>query len=104
MQRELNPPRESVVDMALLMEEYLKRHEDYWITGDQVMDLHRLKSKLAEKERTLDDAISRVRLQGTFLTLTPPQKAALREEAVGLACMCMMVLEVCQLLDSSIEL
>jgi len=103
MQRELQVPREEVVDLALLLEVALQEGGDDWYTGDQVMDLHRLKARLGEQEKALDQALSRVRLQGTALVLTAPQKRDLRREAVALVAVCMNILQATCLLDPASE-
>jgi hypothetical protein len=104
MQRELHVPREPIVDLAILLEEALQEGEEGWYSGDQVMDLHRLKARLKGQEALLDKALARVQLQGTALVLTGPQKMALRREVVGLVNVCMNILQNCQLLDPELEL
>jgi len=99
MEQELVPPRESVIDFALLLERSLQEEDEWW-SGDQVMDLHRLKRELKEQEERLDQALERVRLQGTYLVLTGPQRRAVRSEAVGLVGTCLHILEVCGLLEA----
>lgn len=99
MTTEMVPPREAVVDLALLLEKHLQEAGESAWTGDQVMDLHRLKKELKEREEALDQALGRVHLQGVYLTMTRPQKAALRESAVALAGLCMHILDVTGLLD-----
>jgi hypothetical protein len=104
MQRELHVPRESIVDLAILLEEALQTEEEGWYTGDQVMDLHRLKGRLREQEALLDEALARVRLQGTALTMTGPQKQALRRESIALVNVCLNILQATQLLDPELDL
>lgn len=104
MQRELHPPREQIVDLAILLEEALQEDEEGWYSGDQVMDLHRLKLRLKEQEALLDEALARVRLQGTALVLTEPQKKALRKEAIALVNVCMNILQASQLLDPELDI
>lgn len=98
MEPEMVPPRGTVIDLALLLERHLPE-EGAWRTGDQVMDLHHLKRALKVQEERLDEALARVRLQGLYLTLTPPQRNAVRDEAVALAAVCLQLLDVCGLLD-----
>ncbi len=104
MQRELPVPRETVVDLALLLEAALQEGEEGWYSGDQVMDLHRLKGRLKEQEALLDEALARVVLQGTGLVLTTPQKKALKKETLGLVNVCMNLLQISQLLDPELDL
>lgn len=103
MHQELTPPRESVVDLALLLEMHLQEREEDWRSDDQVMDLFHLKRELKDQEERLDEALSRVRLQGTYLVMTRPQMQALRKEAVALAGVCMDILGVTGLLDAERE-
>ncbi len=104
MTPEMVPPREAVVDLALLLEKHLQEAGDVPRTDDQVMDLHLLKKELREREEALDRALERVHLQGVYLSMTRPQKAALRNSAVALAAACMHVLEVTGLLDPEKEI
>jgi hypothetical protein len=104
MQDDLQLPREEVIDLAILLEEALITNEDVWYTGDQVMDLHHLKNRLKEQEQALDNVLSRIRLQGTGLVLTGPQKRELRKEALGVVAVCMNILQATQLLDPELEL
>ena len=99
MTLEMALPRGEVIDLALLLEKHLQEAGDVLRTDDQVMDLHRLKKELKEREEALDQALERIHLQGVYLSLTRPQKTALRESAVALAGMCMHVLDVTGLLD-----
>ncbi len=87
-----------------MLEEALQEGEEGWYSGDQVMDLHRLKQRLKEQEALLDGVLARVRLQGTALVLTTPQKKDLRREAVGLVNVCMNILQASQLLDPEMDL
>lgn len=104
MHEDLRLPREEVIDLAILLEEALLADGEEWYTGDQVMDLHHLKARLKEQEAALDDALGRVRLQGTGLVLTGPQKRNLRKETLGLVAVCMSILQATQLLDPELEL
>ena len=103
MTSEMMPPREAIVDLALLLEKHLQEAGEAIRTDDQVMDLHRLKKELKEREEALDRALGRVHLQGVYLNMTRPQKAALRESAISLAGMCMHILDVAGLLDPEME-
>ncbi len=104
MHRELQPPRESIVDLALLMEEQLTKEGVEWSSGDGVMDLFHLKRILKEQEERLDQVLRKIQLQGLDVSMTTPQRRALRREAVALASVCMQILDVCGILDSSKEL
>ncbi len=97
------PPRGTVIDLALLLERHLQDNEAVRRTDDQVMDLHLLKKELKESEERLDEALGRIRLQGVYLTMTRPQKAALRESAIALAGTCMHILDIAGLLDPEKE-
>ena len=98
------PPRGTVIDLALLLEKHLQDAGTVHWTDDQVMDLHLLKKELKEREEHLDEALGRIRLQGVYLTMTKPQKAALRESAIALAGTCMHILDVTGLLDPEKEI
>jgi hypothetical protein len=100
--QELRPPRESIVDLALLLENNLIENEE-WFSGDQVMDLHLLKARLKECEERLDGTLARVPLQGTAVMLTSPLKKDLRRDIVKLVEVCMNILQVTQLLDPEFE-
>ena len=99
MQQEIHPPRESIVDLALLLEEHLRREGEDWYTGDQVMDIHALKKRLKEEHGALESSLDRVRLQGCRAVLARPQKEAVRRDAVALAGLCMHILQATRLLD-----
>jgi hypothetical protein len=98
-QQELHPPREPIIDLALLLEEHLEREGESWWSGDQVMDLHALKKRLKEEHAALEETLGRITLQGTALVLTRPQKRSVRRDAVALAGVCMHILQACELLD-----
>jgi hypothetical protein len=98
MHEDLRPPRESIVDLALLLEKTLDK-DPGWYTGDQVMDLHLLKARLKESQDRLDGTLAKVSLQGTAVMLTAPMKAALQRDIVELVGVCMNILLVTQLLD-----
>jgi hypothetical protein len=100
--QELRPPRESIVDLALLLENYLTE-DDEWFSGDQVMDLHLLKNRLKECQDRLEGTLARIPLQGTAVMLTSPLKKDLRRDIVELVEVCMNILQVTQLLDSENE-
>ena len=104
MHHELQPPRESVVDLAILMEEQLTKEGIEWNSGDGVMDMFHLKRALKEQEERLDNVLGRIQLQGLEVTMTTPQRRTLRREAVALAIVCMQILDVCGILDSNREL
>ncbi|MBI0584001.1 MAG: hypothetical protein ISF22_07215 [Methanomassiliicoccus sp.] len=103
MLEEIRPPRESIVDLALLLERSLS-HDDDWYSGDQVMDLHHLKRRLAEQEEQLDRTIGKVRLQGAALSMTSLQKIELRRDAVALIGVCMNILQATGLLDPDLDI
>jgi hypothetical protein len=103
MTLEMAPPREAVVDLALLLEQYLQKVGDVPRTDDQVMDLHLMKKELKEREEAMDQALERIHLQGVYLSMTRPQKAALRESAVALVGTCMHILDITGLLDPEKE-
>ena len=102
MNEELRPPRECIVDLALLLERSLDPEED-WCTGDQVMDFHSLKGRLKEKEVRLDETLRRITLQGTALVLTSSQRKDLRKDVVNLIGVCMNILQVSLLLNPEHE-
>ena len=99
MQQDLRLPRDEVVSLALSLEQALQDEVEGWYSGDQVMDLHHLKTRLKEKEDGLDRALGRVRLQGTALVLTRPQKEDLRSSVLEVVATCMYILQVTQLLE-----
>jgi ppGpp synthetase/RelA/SpoT-type nucleotidyltranferase len=100
MQEELRPPRECIVDLALLLENALEPGDD-WCSGDQVMDVHHLKARLKEREENLDKTLAKVRLQGAALALTSLQRKELRRDLVDLIGVCMNMLQATELLDPS---
>jgi hypothetical protein len=104
MQPELPLPREPIVDLAILLEQTLQEGEEGWYSGDQVMDLHRLKGRLKDQEAQLDEALARIQLQGTALVMTTPQRKALRKGAIDLVNVCMNILQASCLLDPALEL
>jgi len=99
MSLEMAPPRGTVIDLAILLERHLQEGGEVHRTDDQVMDLHHLKKELKEREARLDDALARIHMQGVYLSLTKPQKAAPRESAIALAGTCMHILDITGLLD-----
>ncbi|NLK26209.1 MAG: hypothetical protein GX307_06520 [Euryarchaeota archaeon] len=101
---EMIPPRESVIDLALLLEMSLQEEDTSCRSGEPVMDLHRLKRMLEGQEERLDHVLRRVHLQGVYLTIPPSQRRALRRETIALVRTCMHILDVCDLLDSEREL
>jgi hypothetical protein len=103
MNEELRPPRECIVDLALLLESTLDPEED-WCTGDQVMDFHSLKGRLNEKEVHLDETLRRITPQGMALVLTSHQRKNLQKDLVGLIGVCMNLLQASHLLDPEHEL
>ncbi len=98
MQDELRPPRECIVDLALLLENSLEAGDD-WYSGDQVMDVHHLKARLKEREEKLDQTLAKIRLQGAALALTSLQRKELRRDLVDLIGVCMNMLQATELLD-----
>lgn len=103
MKEELRPPRECIVDLALLLESALDA-SDEWCTGDQVMDVHHLKHRLREQEEQLDRTLGKIRLQGAALSLTSLQRRELRRDLVDLIEVCMNMLQATELLDPSVPL
>ncbi|MDW5563739.1 MAG: hypothetical protein SA339_10980 [Methanomassiliicoccus sp.] len=103
MQDELHPPRECIVDLALLLEAALGS-DDEWCTGDQVMDVHHLKRRLRERGEQLDRTLSKISLQGAALTLTSLQRKELRRDLVDLIGVCMNMLQATDMLDPSVPL
>lgn len=103
MKEELRPPRESIVDLALLLESALDANDE-WCTGDQVMDVHHLKHHLKEQEEQLDRTLGKIRLQGAALSLTSLQRRELRRDLVDLIGVCLNMLQATELLDPSIPL
>lgn len=99
MVQQLRPPREPIVDLALLLEEHLRREGEDWWTGDQVMDIHALKKRLAEEHGALERSLRRVHLQGTEVVMTREQKRAVQRDTVALAGVCMHILQACGLLE-----
>jgi|ADurb_Met_01_Slu_FD_contig_31_218901_length_1326_multi_5_in_0_out_0_2 hypothetical protein len=98
MQDELRPPRECIIDLALLLESELDEGDD-WCTGDQVMDVFHLKRRLREQEERLDRALNKVRLQGAALVLTSLQRVEVRRELIALIEVCMNMLQATDLLE-----
>jgi ppGpp synthetase/RelA/SpoT-type nucleotidyltranferase len=99
--QELRPPRDCIVDLALLLENMLEA-DDEWCTGDQVMDVHHLKRRLKEREEQLDRTLAKIRLQGAALALTSLQKRELRRDLVDLVGVCMYMLQATRLLDPAV--
>ncbi|NLI73572.1 MAG: hypothetical protein GX369_02200 [Euryarchaeota archaeon] len=104
MSTEIVPPREAIIDLAFLLEKHIQEVGDINCSGDQVMDLHLLKRELKEQKEQLEHALNRIHLQGIYLVMTKPQKAALRESAVALIATCMHILGVTCLLDPEMEI
>jgi len=101
MDEEARLPRDSIIDLALLLEGALGT-EDEWCTGDQVMDVHNLKGRLKEHEEKLDRTLAKVRLQGAALALTSLQRRELQRDLVELIGVCMNMLQATGLLDPSV--
>lgn len=103
MQEDMRPPRECIVDLALLLEGALEEGDE-WCTGDQVMDVHHLKGRLREQEERLDRTLGKIPLQGAALSLTSLQRKELRRDLVDLIGLCMNMLQATNLLDPSVPL
>lgn len=103
MARQLQPPREGIVDLALLMEEALRESGETWRSGDPVMDMHALKKHIREKGEELSRTLQRIHLQGTDVVLTSAQRRAVRRDSVEMAILCMAALDLCGVLDSERE-
>ncbi len=100
--KDLRPPRESIIDLALSLEEHLPPGQEWW-TGDQVMDVHRLRARLRDSMSAANLALDKMVLQGTALALPSAQQRELRRTMLDVVGSCLHLLHAAGLLDPEVD-